>query len=131
MRYVFLLSLLGLIGCTQDPVSGEQTWMTFNDEGIDGYWLYLPDNFQADLDYPLILHLGGGAAMSTNPSTARDQGPGFVAMQSDLSEALRTVRDSFLIVSPHMTIGPKGTREWDLYTSQLHRILNQIEQSEF
>ena len=63
-RQLILILLCLLWGHSEKPEAGKQPSTGKNI--IDGYWLYLPENYQVERAYPLILFQGGAGKSNNN-----------------------------------------------------------------
>lgn len=92
----------------------------FDKRVIDSYWLYLPPDHSEDKTWPIIMFLQGQDGISSDPATCRDAGP-VVVRKSNLN-----LVNEFIIINPHMTIGPIHEREWSQYSNTLLQILEDV-----
>ena len=128
----FILCLISYLvtGCNLNaPKPGNQVLITKGLSGnlIDGYWLYLPKNFEDSKRYPVILFLSGGAGVSSHKRDAKNEGPAKFAIQDNIdSELVPMVQDSFIIINPHMDIGPSETRGWQHHSETLFKIVEEV-----
>ena len=126
---IVLVSFLVLNCNLNSPKPGKQVLITDGLSGnlIDGYWVYLPKNFDETKSYPVILFLSGGAGVSSNKIDAKGEGPAKFAVQETIDPVLNTIlQDSFIIINPHMDIGPPETRAWRHHSETLFRIVDEI-----
>ena len=125
---VCLLTLTFLFSCSS-PGPGHQVWV---DDGLvndlDGYWLYLPENYHhSDKEWPVLVYLvGGDMAAGPNPRTAKNEGPIRYANNSSNETLKQYVLDSFIIIQPHMTTGPREQREWGQHADAIIHIIDQV-----
>lgn len=135
MKYRINLSLsvafmLLLGACSMNkPGPGKQVWVDkgYSASVVDGYWLYLPENMDEQKKYPVILFLQGGYGSSPNPITSKEDGPAkFAITDLDDAELAPYVKDSFLIINPHMKPGPKEQRQWAQYDRILMKIVDDV-----
>jgi len=129
---VFILTLGVSIfaSCDRSPAPGQQILIT---EGlsirvVDAYWLYLPRNYDQNKEkWPIILFLQGGYGVSPNPNTSKSDGPSkFALLHAQKSDAKSIVADTFIIVNPHMRVGPKEKRQWYQYPKTNEQVLQDI-----
>lgn len=126
---ILLISFLSIACNLNAPKPGKQILITDGLSGnlIDGYWVYLPKNFDQNKSYPVILFLSGGAGVSSHKGDAKEEGPSKFAIQKTLDPVLNTMlQDSFIIINPHMDIGPPETRAWRHHSETLFRIVEEI-----
>jgi predicted peptidase len=112
-----------------EPKPGKQVLITEGLSGnlIDGYWVYLPKNFDQTKSYPIILFLSGGAGVSSHKGDTKEEGPSKFAIQEMVDPVLTTMlQDSFIILNPHMDIGPPETRAWRHHSETLFNIVDEI-----
>lgn len=130
ISFVLVLLILSVFGgCNSTPSAGEQIFISegYSNEVVDGYWLYLPRNFDSDKKWPVILFLQGGNAVSPNPRTSKEDGPAKYAIRNMKKEGqYKLVSDTFLIINPHMKVGPMEKRQWYQYPRTLKRILDEV-----
>lgn len=128
--WIFLFSFMFGIACNLNaPKPGKQVLITEGLSGnlIDGYWVYLPKNFDESKSYPIILFLSGGAGVSSHKGDAKGEGPAKFAIHDTIDPILNTVlQDSFIIINPHMDIGPPETRAWRHHSETLFSIVDEI-----
>lgn len=73
---------------------------------IDNYWLYLPKDYNDSKAWPIILFLQGGHGISPDSTTSKVSGPVKYALRQNEDKLLDSyVKDSFLIINPHMRPG--------------------------
>ena len=111
------------------PRAGAQVWIDkgYSASVVDGYWLYLPKHMDKNKKYPVILFLQGGYGSSPNPRTSKEDGPAKYALaQLKDAELASYVKDSFLIINPHMKPGPSEQRQWAQYDKPLMKIVDEV-----
>lgn len=92
---------------------------------IDNYWIYLPRNFDDSKSWPMILFLQGGNGISPDSSTSKVSGPARFALADNKDKLLDSyVKDSFIIINPHMRPGSYWERQWYQQYSSLSSILD-------
>ncbi len=127
---IFVFKALFLVSCNLDsPAAGKQVFVSegFENKIVDGYWLYLPNNFSKKRDWPIILFLQGGYGTSPNPKTAKNDGPAKYVFEEKVNEELyHYVADSFIIINPHMRTGPKEKRQWHQYGETLIQVVDEV-----
>lgn len=111
------------------PQPGKQ--VSINDglvgDVIDNYWLYLPKEFNDSKKWPIILFLQGGHGISPDSTTSKVSGPVKYALKENEDKIFDSyVKDSFLIINPHMRPGSYWERQWYQQYSSLNSILNYI-----
>ncbi len=122
-HYVFILVLSIFASCTVKPSPGKQVLIKegFSKKVLDAYWLYLPQGYSKDKKWPLIMYLqGGDASASPNPNTVKNGGPVYYFLNQQVN-----LSDSFVVVNPHMSVGPKEQRQWFQNPEGLIQIINQ------
>jgi len=74
---------------------------------VDGYTLYLPRSYSAEGDpCPVLIYLQGGLGVGGEVSQVNGWGIPRILQQDDLEEELdRYLKDTFIIVSPHIQSG--------------------------
>ncbi|MFY0687003.1 MAG: hypothetical protein JXQ90_07560 [Cyclobacteriaceae bacterium] len=114
-----------MTACQQSPQPGNQVLMERKAYFvIDSYWIYLPDQFDPEKSYPLIVYLqGGDMAAGPNPRTVKNDGPAKIAL---LPNPHHFAKDSFIIINPHMNTGPRHKRQWGQHADELNLILDEI-----
>jgi|GEM_PF-1458018 len=127
----FVLNTCFFASCNLDsPAAGKQVFISdgYENKVVDGYWLYLPNNFTKDRKWPIILFLQGGHGASPNPKTAKNDGPTKFVFEEKVNEELyQYVADSFIIINPHMRTGPKEKRQWFQFSKTLIEMLEEVE----
>jgi len=124
LRYQILLLLcVSLLACEEKPGPGKQVLIKNNigNKIIDSYWLYLPTHYNANRKWPIILFLQGQGVISRDPSTCKDDGPVLYRNSS-----VGSLVNEFIIVNPHMKIGPIEERQWTQYSSTLIDIVKGV-----
>jgi predicted peptidase len=92
---------------------------------IDNYWIYLPRNFEKSRSWPMILFLQGGNGISPDSTTSKVSGPARFALADNKDKLLDSyVKDSFIIINPHMRPGSYWERQWYQQYSSLSSILD-------
>ncbi len=128
--WIIVLIFFLTISCNLNaPKPGKQVLITDGLSGtlIDGYWVYLPKDFDESKSYPVILFLSGGAGVSSHKADAKGEGPAKFAIQETIDPILNTMlQDSFIIINPHMDIGPPETRAWRHHSETLFNIVDEI-----
>ena len=103
--------LVMLTSCAETPKPGKQVLITegFSNQVVDGYWLYLPKNYDPAKKWPMIMFLqGGDASASPDPKTVKDGGPArYMLQQAKQAMETHVLPDSFVVVNPHMRTGRK------------------------
>lgn len=112
-----------LISCKESPAPGKQVLVEnrFDKKAIDSYWLYLPPQHSKQKKWPIIMFLQGQDGISSNPSTCKEAGP-----VSIRNSSLANLVNEFIIINPHMTIGPIEEREWSQYSNTLLQIIMDV-----
>lgn len=108
---------------------GKQVLITEGLSGnrVDGYWLYLPKNYDDTKKYPVILFLTGGLGVSSQKIDAKNDGPAKFALQEFPGHELAAlVQDSFIIINPHLDIGPPDTKGWHHHAETLFKIVEEV-----
>lgn len=125
-----LISSLFFIGCgLKSAKPGKQVLITEGLSGnrVDGYWLYLPKNYDDTKKYPVILFLTGGLGVSSQKIDAKNDGPAKFALQEFPGHELAAlVQDSFIIINPHLDIGPPDTKGWHHHAETLFKIVEEV-----
>jgi predicted peptidase len=129
-----LILLIGLLnGSCDGPSPGEQVFIkqAYGEAVVDGYWIYVPKNYNENekKKYPVLLFLTGGRkAATSNIYDAKEEGPAKFLNDQNVSYELRPyLRDSFLIVNPHMKVGGVEVRQWFQYSNELIYALHQLD----
>ena len=115
----------GLAGDTPQP--GKQVNINKGLVGdvIDNYWIYLPRDFDKSRSWPIILFLQGGNGISPDSTTSKVSGPARFALADNKDKLLDSyVKDSFIIINPHMRPGSYWERQWYQQYSSLSSILD-------
>lgn len=96
------------------------------DDNIDGYLLYLPESYDEKGDWPIILFLQGGALLDGEVNIVDQCGlPGLLKPEIKLRLELRSfLKDSFIVISPHMIECNTSKRQWYNNTNTINEILN-------
>lgn len=126
--FLICLAYLGL-GCSEKPSAGKQVLITegLSRKVVDAYWLYLPRNYDPGKHWPVILFLQGGLGVSPNPQTCKEDGPSkFALLYSDKIEDKTLVSDTFIIINPHMRVGPSEKRQWYQFPATLEQIVDDV-----
>ena len=112
-----------LIACEETPQPGKQVLVSnkFQRKIIDSYWLYLPPNYSEQKKWPIILFLQGQDGISADPATCKNEGP-VAARNSTVGKLV----NKFIIINPHMTVGPIEERDWSQYSGALLQIVNDV-----
>lgn len=118
----FLFLVLTFVSCEEVPEPGMQVLVKnkFDKRVIDSYWLYLPPDHSEDKTWPIIMFLQGQDGISADPTTCKEAGP-VTLRNSNLS-----LVNEFIIINPHMTIGPLHEREWSQHSKTLLQILEDV-----
>lgn len=102
---------------------GKQVFIEQNqgDGIVDGFWLYTPKNYVPNRKYPVILFLTGGRTAATgNTYDAKEHGPSKFLFDSNINKEVQPfLRDSFLIINPHMKVGGVEVRQWYQHSDEL------------
>ncbi len=109
-----ILLVLFLGSCEDKPSAGQQVFISTGKTVIDGYWVYLPENYDPKKSYPLILFLQGGAGVSNDIYSTKNDGPSKFALQD-----IPIVKDSFIILNPHMKVGDPSKNRWSNYGASM------------
>lgn len=135
-RFQVLLLLAALAGLcyAQDdqPLKPQPGLQVSVNEGltgdvIDNYWLYLPRNHDHSRKWPVILFLQGGSGISADSTTSKVSGPARFALKENKDPEFDAyVKDSFIIVNPHMRPGSYWERQWYQQYSSLNSILDYV-----
>ena len=126
-RLLLIVIAVYLFSCGPSP--GNQILINEGLPGnvIDAYWLYLPRGHQNHQKWPVILFLQGGAGTSPNPRSTKEDGPAkFALLNVNADGPKHVVSDTFIIINPHMTPGPRSSRQWDQHGEELLNIVNQV-----
>ncbi len=124
----FLLAIL-ILGCTSETGPGKQVLIQTGHKVLDSYWLYLPQKYEKTKKYPLILFLTGGYGVSPNPETSKGDGPSKFAMANVKDPELSNiVKDSFIIINPHMMPGAYERRQWFQFHDEILDILKKMKE---
>lgn len=83
---------------TRSEKRGKFIKATFNDPVIDGYMLWVPDNYEKDRNYPIILSLHSYHEMGGKVENAISMGPTEAILSGN--PALKFVRENFFVLSP-------------------------------
>ncbi|MEN2280903.1 alpha/beta hydrolase-fold protein [Algoriphagus sp. SE2] len=128
-RFLALALIISFVGCDSAPTAGKQIYVSegYSNKVVDGYWLYLPRNFDSNKKWPVILFLQGGAGVSPYPRTSKEDGPAKFALNNLSKEGkYQLVSDTFLIINPHMKVGPREKRQWYQYPNTLKSIIDEV-----
>lgn len=136
MKY---LLLLGYVICaynlsaqpaasnTLEPGAMNKVYGDYSTGIVDGYYLYLPINFKADKTYPLLIFLQGGGGVGDDLDKILPWGiPQLLSTPEIRFEGDDLLRDSFLVVCPHLTAGPFNERQWFLEKQAMEEILEEV-----
>lgn len=128
MKWKWGILFLVVLSCSPSPQAGKQTRIKTGHKVITDYWLYLPENFESDKTYPIILFLQGSLGNNRDPRASRNDGPVKYALRESLKDAelSKYVKDSFIIINPHMTAGIAEQRQWNQYSDQLVKIVKEV-----
>jgi predicted peptidase len=120
----FLLCILG--GCTSNPKPGKQVLIDrkLANTKIDSYWLYLPQKYDQNRSWPVILFLTGGGGVNFDPYSAQKEGPVNFLIETGLDDHLSL--DEFIVINPHMEPGPESQRQWYHHSTELIEILDGV-----
>jgi predicted peptidase len=100
---------------------------SYNDGSIDGYLLYLPRTFDAKKEYPVLIFLQGGLGVGGTPMQVISWGiPKVLNDPSVPFKGDHLLRDSFIVVSPHMIEGPFRERQWFLQEKGMKEIIAEV-----
>lgn len=118
-----ILVLVTLLACEENPGPGKQVLVNnkIGNKIVDSYWLYLPTHYDENRKWPIILFLQGQGVISRDPSTCKDDGPVLYRNSS-----VGSIVNEFIIVNPHMKIGPIEERQWAQYSSTLIDIVKGV-----
>ena len=127
---LFLIALLVsiLIGC-ESPGPGKQVFISegHSQNVVNGYWLYLPRNYDESKEWPVILFLQGGYGVGPDIRTSKNDGPAkFAMINSERNGEHLFVSDTFIIINPHMRTGPKEDRQWFQFSKQIDRVIEEV-----
>ncbi len=125
----FLLIINLLVGCSEKPSAGKQVMITkgLSNKVVDAYWLYLPRNHNSVGKWPVILFLQGGYGVSPNPNTSKNDGPAkFALLYGEKLDEKTPLADTFIIINPHMKVGPTEKRQWYQYPETLAEIVDSV-----
>lgn len=130
LTWIVLFSVLFGISCNFNAAKpGKQVLITEGLSGnrVDGYWLYLPKNYDEAKKYPVILFLTGGLGVSSQKIDAKHDGPAKFAIQEFPDPDIAAmVQDSFIIINPHLDIGPPETKGWHHHAETLFNIVEEV-----
>lgn len=122
--FLFSILILTMLACSEKPAPGKQVFVPTGKTVIDGYWVYLPENYDPQKAYPMILFLQGGAGVSNDIRSTKNDGPAKFALQG-----LPIVKDSFIIVNPHMKVGAPSKNRWSNYGPSMKSFLEELNQT--
>jgi len=107
------------------PAPGKQVLVTegMGTDVVDGYWLYLPRSFDKTKTWPVLVCLGGAGGELT---PTRAWGPSTYAFRRNGAELDSLVKDTFIIVDPHLKAGPFWERQWYDQTELLGQLLDEV-----
>ena len=128
----FFSVAFGQSGDTAVPQPGKQVCINEGLTGdvIDNYWLYLPRGHNDARKWPVILFLQGGNGISPDSSTSKVSGPArYVLKENENPEFDSYVKDSFIVINPHMRPGSYWERQWYQQYNSLNSILEYVIQN--
>lgn len=111
------------------PTPGNQVFITQDILGdvVDGYWLYLPREYDKSMEWPVILFLQGGTGIGPDPGTSKLAGPAAYAMMDLGNREFKSyVKDSFIIINAHMRPGSYWERQYYQQYSTFNEILDAV-----
>ncbi|NMM47778.1 carboxylesterase family protein [Marinigracilibium pacificum] len=123
--YQTLCFFILFISCNSLPTEEPSYQKITKNNKFDGYWLKLPLGFNNEKQWPVIIFLQGGHGFSPNPENSKNDGP-IKFSNADIKESLKIVADSFIIVNPHMKIGPIEKSHWQQYPEEISNLINHI-----
>ncbi len=101
------------------------------EEGIDGYWVHLPRDYNTQQLWPVLVYLHGADAVFEDLDYVVDVGPiGYAASDTSQSGELRNLITSrFIIIAPHLITSSVFDASWatevDILDAILDTVLNQ------
>lgn len=112
-----ILGMLGLapaaIRADEPPMEpGAFTSFTIEDEAVDGYTLRLPEGFDPERAYPLLLSLHSSGQTGGTIETALFHGPGSALKRFPGDQRFERLSREFILVSPHLKEGEYAERQW-------------------
>lgn len=121
---VISILILSVFACSEEPQPGKQIFVPTGKTVIDGYWVYLPQSYDPQKAYPLILFLQGGAGVSNDIRSTKNDGPAKFALQD-----IPIVKDSFIIINPHMRVGDPAKNRWSNYGASIKAFIEGFNQT--
>ena len=114
---------------SQEPEPGKQVAVSKGIIGdvIDTYWLYLPQNYDKNKKWPIILFLQGGHGISNDSTTSKNAGPAkYALLKNENSPLDEYTKNTFIIINPHMREGSYWERQWYQQYNAINSILDYI-----
>ena len=102
---------------------------SYTDGVIDGYTVYVPKSYgKPQTTYPIILFLHGGLGVGGEVAVVNEQPlPQLLLIEPDpQSERDQYLRDSFIIISPHLTEGSFRDRQFYNQAPAIRQMLGEI-----
>ena len=129
--FIFLQQnyIQGQNGKSELPLPGKQVSISENIIGdvIDNYWIYLPGGYSKSKKWPIILFLQGGNGISPDSTTSKNDGPAkYALIENENREFDSYVKDTFIIINPHMRPGSYWERQWYQQYSAINSILDNV-----
>jgi len=95
---------------------------------IDGYWLYMPSQWDPAKKWPVILFLQGINALGGTPEGSQKCGPVNYALYCENSDHQfkELTGNRFIIINPHLRKGDYLQRQWYNQADELEVILKDI-----
>ncbi len=135
-KWIFIISIIVLINnqsfCQKDNDNfhlGKQVEIVgcFSDSLIDGYLLYLPKTYTKQKSWPIIIFLQGGGGVGGDISRIASWGLPKLLITDNLSGQVNDyMKDSFIVVSPHMTDGSFEERQWYNQEKGIQEIMDEV-----
>jgi predicted peptidase len=113
----------------QSPQAGMQVCMKEGLVGniLDNYWVYLPRTFKTEKKIPILVFLQGGLGVSNDSTSVIRYGVDKYTFMDNANKELDSyVKDSFIIINPHLIAGDFWERQWYQQYSSINSILNYI-----
>jgi predicted peptidase len=96
-----------------------------NHPAIDGYTLWIPDNFNNSDKWPLIYSLHSAAEVGGSIELSLDHGPA-LAIRNGSAEVRDYLKSRFLVLSPHLKENDYKDAQWYIYTDELNELLSDV-----
>lgn len=105
--------------------AGKHTRFTWQHKVIDGYMLWLPEGYDRSKKWPVIFSLHSSGEVGGDINSALLHGPAQM-IENNTKKELQFVRQSFIILSPHLSQGDYHSRQWFHYIKTLEQMLDQV-----